>query len=146
MSSLSGTTDGPGVPGVRGEGQEGNDGVFGHGRRGVVGVSETFQGVFGKSGDNAGVVGESDRLHGVFGICHNPNGGGVFGHNDAGGFAAVFDGRVAVTGDVTCDGNLALKGACQLIGADVAEQSGSPGIGPPSPARSWCSPVSTRSR
>jgi hypothetical protein len=77
------------------------DGVVGIGRRGLVGNSETFQGVFGKSRDNAGVVGESDKLHGVFGICHNPNGGGIFGTNDAGGFAGLFDGNVHVTGDIT---------------------------------------------
>jgi hypothetical protein len=122
MSSVSGTSDGPGVPGVRGDGKADNDGVVGHGRRGVVGESETFQGVFGKSRDNAGVVGESDRLHGVFGICHNPNGGGIFGHNDAGGFAAVFDGRVAITGHINCDSDLAIAGDVQLLGADVAEQ------------------------
>jgi hypothetical protein len=110
-------------PGVRGDGNGvgvfGNsadgDGVKGHGRRGVVGESETFQGVFGKSRDNAGVVGESDGLHGVFGICHNPNGGGIFGHNDAGGFAGVFDGRISVQGDCVVTGDV------QLAGADLAE-------------------------
>jgi hypothetical protein len=75
-----------GGAGVSGESNTG-DGVVGVGRRGVVGNSETFQGVFGKSRDNAGVVGESDKLHGVFGVCHNPNGGGIFGTNDVGGRA-----------------------------------------------------------
>ena len=65
---------------------ESGDGVIGTGRRGVVGLSDTYQGVYGKSRDNAGVVGESDKLHGVFGSCHNPNGGGVYGTNDAGGY------------------------------------------------------------
>jgi hypothetical protein len=135
-------------PGVRGDAEndvavfgncENGDGVKGHGRRGVVGESETFQGVFGKSRDNAGVVGESDKLHGVFGICHDPNGGGVFGHNDAGGFAAVFDGRVSqgpcetagdhrvtgsvqVAGDHQVAGNVHVTGDVQLAGGDLAEE------------------------
>ena len=60
---------------------------------GVRGDSETFQGVYGHSTGNAGVVGESKNLHGVFGICHNPNGGGVFGTNDAGGFGIQGDSK-----------------------------------------------------
>lgn len=103
--------------GVWGHSETG-DGILGQGRRGVVGESQTFQGVFGKSRDNAGVVGESDKLHGVFGVCHNPNGGGLFGVNDAGGFAAVLDGRVAISGDCV------VKGDIQLTGADLAEQFG----------------------
>ena len=75
------------VPGIKGTNSAGGDGVVGTGRRGVVGQSTNFQGVFGKSTDNAGVVGESDHLHGVFGTCHNPHGAGVFGTNDQiGGF------------------------------------------------------------
>jgi hypothetical protein len=77
------------IPAVSGENTAGGDGVFGKGRRGVVGQSDSFQGVFGKSIDNAGVVGESSKLHGVFGICHNPNGAGVFATNDAGGFGVI---------------------------------------------------------
>jgi hypothetical protein len=74
------------IPAVRGDNAAG-DGVVGVGRRGVVGLSETYQGVFGKSRDNAGIVGESDKLHGVFGVCHNPHGAGVYGANDqVGGF------------------------------------------------------------
>jgi hypothetical protein len=103
--------------GVWGNSETG-DGVVGQGRRGVVGESATFQGVYGKSGDNAGVVGESDRLHGVFGVCHNPNGGGLFGTNDAGGFAAVLDGRVAISG------NCEVKGDVLLTGGDLAEHFG----------------------
>lgn len=113
--------------GVFGDSETG-DGVVGTGRRGVVGESRSFQGVFGRSVENAGVVGESDRLHGVFGMCHNPNGGAVFGTNDAGGFgviglsesgigvfgkgsvlAARFEGDVEVTGDI------------RLANADCAE-------------------------
>src|SRR4051794_30642511 len=112
---------GPGVLGIGGklgiigESPEG-DGVVGRGRRGVVGESPTFQGVFGKSGDNAGVVGESQSFHAVFGVSRSANHGGIFGGNVAGGFAGVFEGRVAVNGDLTVAGDVV------LAGADVAEQ------------------------
>lgn len=111
--------------GVSGESVSG-DGVRGRGRRGVVGLSDTYQGVFGKSGDNAGVVGESDRLHGVYGVCHNPNGGGLYGTNDNGGYGLVCDspngiglatsgGRLAArfTGDIEVTGDVRLlRGDC----------------------------------
>jgi hypothetical protein len=103
MANLNGKSSQAAVPGVKGENTAGGDGVVGIGRRGVVGESETFQGVFGKSIDNAGVVGESDKLHGIFGVCHNPNGGGVFGTNDAGngtGFGVIG----------TCDSNIGVAG------------------------------------
>lgn len=87
MPHVTGNSAAAGVPGVAGDNTAGGDGVVGTGRRGVVGHSPSFQGVFGKSTDNAGVVGESDHLHGVFGVCHNPHGAGVFGTNDqTGGF------------------------------------------------------------
>lgn len=60
---------------------------------GVRGDSETWQGVYGHSTGNAGIVGESKNLHGVFGICHNPNGAGAFGTNDAGGFGIQGDSK-----------------------------------------------------
>jgi hypothetical protein len=72
------------VPAVQGENTAVGDGVVGTGRRGVVGVSDDFQGVFGKSRENAGVVGESDKMHAVFGITHSTF-AGVFGTSDAGG-------------------------------------------------------------
>jgi hypothetical protein len=88
------------IPAIAGTNTAGGDGVVGTGRRGVVGISNDFQGVFGKSVENAGVVGESDKLHGLFGICHNPNGGGVFGSNDVGGFGIIG----------TCDSNIGVAG------------------------------------
>lgn len=81
ISEHSGETN---VPAISGENTAGGDGVVGTGRRGVVGVSDNFQGVFGKSRDNAGVVGESDRMHAVFGITHSTF-AGVYGASDAGG-------------------------------------------------------------
>ena len=80
---------------------ESGDGVFGTGRRGVVGESQTFQGVFGKSGDNAGVVGESEKFHAVFGISHDSNNGGVFGANDNGGWGVIgrSDSNTGVSGE-----------------------------------------------
>ncbi len=112
----SSTTGGAGVmgqgsgvgAGVFGE-NPGGDGVVGHGRRGVVGQSDDFQGVYGHSVSNAGVVGESDHFDGVFGVSHDPSRAGVSGHNP-GGLAGFFDGDVVVTGDV------------RLAGADYAEQ------------------------
>ena len=107
--------------GVEGSSKTG-DGVVGTGRRGVVGISPTYQGVYGTSTDNAGVVGESQKFHAVFGISHDPNNAGIFGTNVGGGFAGVFDGRVWVTGDLTVAGDVVLPGA------DVAEYF------PPGPA------------
>jgi hypothetical protein len=107
----------PGGRGVWGH-SDGGDGVFGQGRRGVVGESETFQGVYGKSRDNAGV--------GVFGVSHDPNGGGIFGTNDAGGFAAVFDGKVSINNHLAVVGDInGSQVHCQdvfVLGADCAEQ------------------------
>jgi hypothetical protein len=104
MAEIIGQSTQTAVPGVKGENTSGGDGVVGIGRRGVVGISDSFQGVLGKSIDNSGVVGESDKLHGVFGVCHNPNGGGIFGTNDAGngtgfGIIGVCDSNIAVAGD-----------------------------------------------
>jgi hypothetical protein len=109
-----GTDDHAGV-GVWGEVTAG-DGVVGVGRRGVVGRSPTFQGVYGESTDNAGIVGESAKFHAIFGISHDPNNAGVYATNDGGGWAGRFDGRVAVNGDLSVSGDVV------LAGADVAEQ------------------------
>ena len=75
--------------GVSGTNNNGGDGVIGTGRRGVVGISETFQGVFGNSRDNAGVVGESALFHAVFGVSHSSNKSGVFGVNNEGGWGVI---------------------------------------------------------
>lgn len=99
---------GPGA-GVSGRNDSG-DGVMGVGRRGVVGISDTFQGVYGKSVQNSGVVGESDGMHAVFAITHSGTSAGIYATNTAGGNAGLFDGNVTVTGDLI------------LAGADVAEQ------------------------
>lgn len=99
MATFNGQSTQAAVPGVKGENTAGGDGVVGTGRRGVVGESETFQGVFGKSGDNAGVVAESQKFHAVFAISHSSNNGGVIGINDAGGFGVIGRGRIGVTGE-----------------------------------------------
>jgi hypothetical protein len=102
--------------GVLGISEGSGDGVVGKGRRGVVGESDTFQGVFGHSNTNAGVVGESDHFDGVFGVSHDPARPGVSGHNldnngnpNPGGLAGFFAGDVVVTGDI------------RLTNADCAE-------------------------
>ena len=84
--AISEQSNNAGVPAVSGENTAGGDGIFGKGNRGVVGTSDTFQGVFGSSRDNAGVVGESVNLDGVFGISHKNTAAGVSGHNETGGF------------------------------------------------------------
>lgn len=118
--------DGPFI-GVNGFSENG-DGVVGTGRRGVVGQSFSFQGVFGKSTQNAGVVGESDQLHGIFGVCHNPNGGGLFGTNDRGGagVVGVSDAGIGVWGKGGVlagrfEGDVEVTGDIRLANADCAE-------------------------
>lgn len=78
------TSNTAGEAAIRGENTAGGDGVVGAGRRGIVGLSDDYQGVYGKSRDNAGVVGESEKMHAVFGITHSQF-AGVFGASDAGG-------------------------------------------------------------
>ena len=140
MSKVIGDSADGGVPAISGENTAGGDGVIGKGRRGVVGLSNDFQGVFGKSVKNAGVVGESDELHGVYGDCHNPHGAGVYGTNDRGGFgvigvsttgvgvsgkggrlAGLFEGDVEVTGKIHCPQSTITCFDVNLTNADCAE-------------------------
>ncbi len=107
-----------GVAGVNDNGGNGlfgrgHNGVFGDGTggggSGVVGVSQTGDGVLGigKISAKAGVAGVNDNGgNGLFGRGHN----GVFAEGMPGGKAGVFVGDVAVTGDLI------------LTGGDVAEQ------------------------
>jgi hypothetical protein len=106
-TGVLGRAEGSGT-GVEGESVSG-DGVIGKGRRGVVGESDTFQGVYGHSRDNAGVVGESEEFDGVWGLSRKATAAGVSGHNTAGGMAGFFEGDVVVTGDI------------RLANADCAE-------------------------
>ena len=64
---------------------------------------QTGQAIYGHSRQQAGVVGESDTFDGIFGISHNPQAAGLSGHNP-GGMAGYFEGDVLVTGDVCCAG------------------------------------------
>ncbi|MEV0009442.1 hypothetical protein [Streptomyces sp. NPDC047973] len=91
----------------------GHNGVFGDGRgpggNGVVGVSETGDGLLGigKIAAKSGVAGVNDNGgNGLFGRGQN----GVFAEGMPGGRAGVFVGDVEVTGDLI------------LTGGDVAEQ------------------------
>ena len=101
--------------GVVGKDNGGGDGVVGEGRRGVVGRSPTYQGVYGWSDENAGVAAESQRFHALYGVSHDANSAGVFAFNTGGGWAAIFTGRVNV------DGILSVTGDVQLANADCAE-------------------------
>jgi hypothetical protein len=112
--------------GVLGESQAG-DGVVGRGRRGVVGESKEFQGVFGHSDENAGVVGESTGFDGIFGISHSAEHAGVSGHNDQGGFAGFFDGKVTVVGTLTATNDIVLSGADCAEDFPVADRVPDPG-------------------
>lgn len=104
--------------GVIGKDNGGGDGVVGEGRRGVVGRSPSFQGVFGWSEQNAGVVGESRRQYGLYGLSWDAAGAGVFAYNEnPAGCAARLQGRVEVIG-----GDVVLKGGDLILGnADCAE-------------------------
>jgi hypothetical protein len=84
MANLVGDSKNPATPAVTGS-CPGGDGVSGTGRRGVVGTSHEYQGVFGHSDLNAGVVGESPGMHAVFGITHGAQSAGVYGTNDVPG-------------------------------------------------------------
>ncbi len=94
--------------GVLGISEASGAGVLGQRKRGVVGESDTFQGVFGHSRANAGVVGESEEFDGVFGMSKK-DGGGVSVQVTGGRLAGFFEGDVEVTGDI------------RLTNADCAE-------------------------
>ncbi len=112
--------------GVLGESKNG-DGVVGRGHRGVVGESREFQGVYGHSEQNAGVVGESSQFDGVFGVSHSAKSAGVSGHNDQGGFAGFFEGKVTVVGSLTVTDDIILTGADCAEEFPVAEGTSEPG-------------------
>lgn len=117
--------------GVVGKDTGGGDGVVGEGRRGVVGRSPTFQGVYGWSDGNAGVVGESRQQYGLYGLSWDPAGAGLFAYNEnQAGCAARFQGRVEVLGGdiVLRGGDLILANADCAEDFDVADdESGEPG-------------------
>jgi len=98
---LSETSNQASKPALQGTNSANGDGIVGEGRRGIVGISTGFQGVYGVSQTNAGVVGEAAKFHGVYGVSHDVNNAGVFGTNDAKGFGVIGicpDGR-GVQGD-----------------------------------------------
>lgn len=98
---LSETSNLPNQAAILGQNTANGDGIVGEGRRGVVGSSSDFQGVYGLSQTNAGVVGEAAQFHGVYGVSHAVHNGGVYGTNDAGGFGiiGVCPNGVGVQGD-----------------------------------------------
>jgi len=105
------------------------DGISGFGHRGVVGESIEFQGVRGKSHNNAGIVGVSDHFDGVFGISHNPSTPGVSGHNwdnanhpNEGGLAGFFEGNVIITGTITAHNDIVCGKADFAEDFDVLKQ------------------------
>lgn len=138
MNGVLGVCHGATGAGVLGTNDKGGDGVVGSGRRGVVGLSDTFQGVFGKSTKNAGIVGESVEFHAVFGISHSSNNGGVIGINDKGGWGVIgrSDSNTGVSGESNTgvgvhgkggrlaglfEGDVEVTGDIRLLNADCAE-------------------------
>jgi hypothetical protein len=108
--------------GVRGEGTPGVSGVsdngYGvHGRsfnsNGVYGESENAAGVAGRSNNSNGVNGISNNLYGVAGssinrygvVAYSGTSYGLVAGSDA-GLAALLEGNVRITGNLTIDGNL----------------------------------------
>lgn len=120
-TGVLGVCSGSSGAGVTGECEDG-DGVFGKGKRGVVGESDTFQGVSGHSVLNVGVFGESQKFDGVMGISHNQNAAGISGHNP-GGLAGYFNGNLLVTGDIVMT-NAADFAEDFKIGATIAVEPG----------------------
>jgi hypothetical protein len=117
------------VIGVFGFTGDSGDGVVGNGKRGVVGESRLFQGVYGRSAMNAGVLGESDGLHGTMGVSHANGGGGVFGSNDKGGAGVigVSPSGIGVIGQggslaARFEGNVEVTGEIRFANADCAEE------------------------
>jgi hypothetical protein len=99
--------------GVSGHNSANGNGVWGgsDGGRGVAGFSATWQGVYGYSDANAGVVGESKSFDGVWGMSKHPDHAGVSGHNEAGGWAGWFDGKVNITKDLLVGGDVIIPNA-----------------------------------
>jgi len=129
--------DGDGGPGVLGDSRRGR-GVQGQGAVGVVGIGNTWIGVYGETNavpesGSAGVWGDGKATgDGVKGVAAGPgkaavcgfqlgnNGPGVFGQgNPAGSFQ----------GNVVVNGNLEVTGDVVLAGADYAETLSSADVG-----------------
>ncbi|MEO3810036.1 hypothetical protein ABGB17_13640 [Sphaerisporangium sp. B11E5] len=136
------TTGGAGVCGIN---NTGGAGVIGESSvwHGVYGKTESTTGGAGVVGEGGaaggpGVIGTSRHWHGVYGETSSPgatgaaavwgenksDGSGVVGKSASGagvygtstrGPAAVFDGKVAVRGDIEVSGDI------RLLGADLAE-------------------------
>jgi hypothetical protein len=86
-TGTSGTA--PGVEGLTSSTSGNAAGVYGASSssgRGVVGFSDSWQGVYGHSNSQIGVVGESGSFDGVWGQSHASCCSGVSGHNDNGGY------------------------------------------------------------
>jgi hypothetical protein len=132
VSGVSETTygvNGAGLGNASGVGGESANGA------GVIGSTETgLAGVYGHTaGDGNGVRGDhmtngvgvfGSTVGGIAAVFGQTSGAGaaVRGQHDAGGLAGFFSGDVGVTGHINCNGNMALLGDVQLIGADLAEQ------------------------
>lgn len=121
---LGQSVKGAGVAGVSEEnrgviGRSTNEhGVFGQSAKGagVAGVSDTYRGVSGRSKSGQGVWGTSETSIGAAGF--SDSGEGVRGTSESGvgvagkgPVAGAFDGKVTVSGDIECQGDVILAGA-----------------------------------
>jgi hypothetical protein len=106
---VSGVSGVAGVPGVSGTNTAG--GV------GVLGSSDTYQGVSGTSRSNAGVAGESQHFHAIYGVSHDVNNAGVIGINEGGGWGVVGrSSRVGVSGESTSGDGVSGSGHRGVVG------------------------------
>jgi hypothetical protein len=108
-----------GGTGVRGSSRLGRIGVEGSsdrnygvkgqsvGKAGVAGISTRGEGVYGKSFDGTGVNGQSSKNAGVYGFSSDNV--GVYGISEH-GLAALLDGDVTITGNISTPGTLQKAG------------------------------------
>jgi hypothetical protein len=120
FDGVYGTSAAKDASGVAGHNTGDGTGVFGGSEagRGVAGFSKSWQGVYGYSESQAGVVGESTTFDGIWGASHSADHAAVSGHNDAGGYAGYFEGKVTVTRDLIVGGDVVIPNA------DAAEDFG----------------------
>lgn len=120
FDGIYGTSASKDASGVAGHNTGDGTGVFGgsNAGRGVAGISKSWQGVYGYSESQAGVVGESTSFDGIWGASHSADHAAVSGHNDAGGYAGYFEGKVTVTKDLIVGGDVVIPNA------DAAEDFG----------------------
>ena len=86
--------------------------------RGLAGFSDSWQGVYGHSNENAGIVGESLNFDGVYGVSQSATHAAVSAHNDGfGGFGVWAAGGDVANGTAAIHGGSAKGNAVEGISA-----------------------------